>query len=127
MLKLQSRRTMERLEAAGSPAGYVIVMMRNAFTDLARRRLREVQAEEPLEEMIASDLSHQPEAQNDEQIERLKRALASLRPEERYMLRMRYWKNLSIGEISGVIGISYSAAAVRLFRIVSLLREAMSQ
>jgi RNA polymerase sigma factor (sigma-70 family) len=54
-------------------------------------------------------------------------ALRSLRPEDRYLLRMRFWKNMSVDEISDVIGVSYSATAVRLFRIFSRLREAMGR
>lgn len=128
MLKLQSPRTMQRLRAAGSPAGYVLVMMRNAFADLARRRLREVQAEEPLfEEMIAAELSEEVEAQKAEDIERMKAVLRSLRPEDRYLLRMRFWKNMRVEDISELIGVSYSATAVRLFRILSRLREAMGR
>ena len=125
MLKLQSPRTMQRLRAAGSPAGYVMVMMKNAFTDLARRRLREIQVEAPFEETIAAELSEDVEALKDQEIERMKVALRSLRPEDRYLLRMRFWKNMSVGEISDLIGVSYSATAVRLFRIFSRLREAM--
>ena len=81
MLKLQSPRTMQRLRAAGSPAGYVMVMMKNAFTDLARRRLREIQVEAPFEETIAAELSEDVEALKDQEIERMKVALRSLRPE----------------------------------------------
>jgi RNA polymerase sigma factor (sigma-70 family) len=126
MLKLQSPRTMQRLRAAGSPAGYVMVMMRNAFTDLARRRLHEVQAEAPLEETIAAELSQETEARKAAEIERLKVALRSLRSEDRYLLRLRFWKNMSVAQISNVIGVSYSATAVRLFRVLSRLRGAMA-
>jgi RNA polymerase sigma factor (sigma-70 family) len=127
MLKLQSPRTMQRLRAAGSAAGYVLVMMRNAFADLARRRLHEVQAEEPFEEMIAAELSEEVEAQKAEDIERMKAILRSLRPEDRYLLRMRFWKNMRVEDISKLIGVSYSATAVRLFRILRRLREAMGR
>jgi RNA polymerase sigma factor, sigma-70 family len=98
MLKLQSTRTMQRLRAAGAPAGYVMVMMRNAFTDLARRHLREIQVEAPFEETIAADLSEEMESLKDQEIERMKVALRSLRPEDRYLLRMRFWKNMSVGQ-----------------------------
>lgn len=40
LLKLQSVHTIERIKAAGSPAGYVAVMLRNAATDLLRQRQR---------------------------------------------------------------------------------------
>jgi hypothetical protein len=41
LLKLRSVETMRRLRAAGSPAGYVTVMLRNAVTDRLRKRFRE--------------------------------------------------------------------------------------
>ena len=126
ILKLQSPRIMQRLRAAGSPAGYVLVMMRNALSDLAKRRLREIQPEEPFEEMVAVEVSEE-EGQKAEAIERMKEALKSLRPDDRYLLRMRFWKGMRIEDISEVIGVSYSATAVRLFRILSRLREAMGR
>ena len=36
---------------------------------------------------------------------------------------MRFWHNWSIGQIAQRSGITYSAAAVRLFRILRKLRE----
>jgi RNA polymerase sigma factor (sigma-70 family) len=125
MLKLQSPRTLQRLRAAGSPAGYVMVTMRNAFIDLARRNLREVQTEALFEEKIAAELPEKVEAQKAKDVEHLKAALRSLRSEDRYLLRMRFWKNMSVDEISDIIGVSYSATAVRLFRVLSRLRKAM--
>jgi RNA polymerase sigma factor (sigma-70 family) len=92
-------------------------------TDLPKRRLREVQPEEPFEQMIAAEVSEE-EGQKAEAIERMKEALKSLRPEDRYLLRMRFWKGMRVDDIAEVIGVSYSATAVRLFRILSRLREA---
>ena len=104
MLNVESPRTMQRLRAAGSPAGYVMVMMKNVFTDLARRRLREIQVEAPFEETIAAELSEDVEALKDQEIERMKVALRSLRPEDRYLLRMRFWKKHERGDTSDLIG-----------------------
>jgi RNA polymerase sigma-70 factor (ECF subfamily) len=123
LLKLQSRDTLQRLRAAGSPDGYVVVMLRNAAADLVRKRVREREGleryyvEPPLLEVIAEE----------EQIKaaRLRAALLSLSPQERTLLKMRYWRGMSIGEIATELGISYSAAAVRMFRILHRLREDM--
>ena len=125
MLKLQLTRTMQRLRAAGSPAGYVMVMMRNAFLDFARRRQREVALDPPGQEQRAPHSSEETEIATPHEINRIKETLRLLRPEERYLLRMRFWKNLSVKEISERLGISYSATAVRLFRLLSRLRDAM--
>jgi RNA polymerase sigma factor (sigma-70 family) len=126
MLKLQSPRTLQRLRASGSPAGYVMVMMRNAFTDLKRRRLREIPTQSIPEESIPAQLSVGLNPQESQDIERMKAALRSLRPEDRYLLRLRFWKNMSLSEISDSIGISYSATAVRILRTLRRLRQAMT-
>jgi DNA-directed RNA polymerase specialized sigma24 family protein len=35
---------------------------------------------------------------------------------------MRFWKNMSIAEIARATGLTYSAAAVRLFRLLHRMR-----
>lgn len=125
ILKLQSVRTMQRLRAAGSPLGYVTVMMRNALLDFARQRRREVALDHPLQENSAPQVSPETEIAEPHEIQRMKEGLRLLRPEDRYLLRLRFWKNMGIKEISQKLGISYSATAVRLFRILSRLREIM--
>lgn len=125
IVKLQSRQTMRRLRVAGSPAGYVAVMVRNAMTDLVRRRAREIALVHPIDETTPARTSDQTETQESEAMLRMKAVLRLLKPEDRYLLRLRFWKNMTINEISETLGISYSAAAVRLFRIMSELRNAL--
>jgi DNA-directed RNA polymerase specialized sigma24 family protein len=36
---------------------------------------------------------------------------------------MRFWRNMEIGQIAKTLELSYSATAVRLFRILRRLRE----
>ena len=117
LLKLQSPRTLQRLKAAGSPAGYVAVMLRNAATDLLRQRQRRIELALS-EELPAPETS---EAQTGVS-ERLRKALLSLSPEERNLLRMRFWRGLSIAQIAEASNSMYSATAVRLFRILHKLR-----
>lgn len=122
LVKLQSLRILQRLKAAGSPAGYVAVMLRNAGTDLLRKRQRS--AEVGLSEHLTSlDTGEVGIAQ--EQSERLGLALRSLSPEEQNLLRLRFWRGLSIAEIAGISDATYSATAVRLFRILRKLRQGL--
>jgi RNA polymerase sigma factor (sigma-70 family) len=123
LLKLQSLQTLQRLRIAGSPAGYIAVMFRNAATDVVRRRQRGLALEVPLTEDYPAREGGDLDLVTPERAARLREALLSLRPEERNLLRMRFWRGFSIGQIVEKSGTTYSASAVRLFRILRKLRE----
>jgi RNA polymerase sigma factor (sigma-70 family) len=123
LLKLQSLQTLRRLKAARSPAGYITVMLRNAGTDLLRQRQRG--AEMTLGDSLAAPDIRGDEPLAPEQSERLRLALLSLSPEERNLLRLRFWRGTSITQIAEILGVTYSAAAVRLFRTLRKLREGL--
>ena len=124
LIKLQTPGTLERLESSRSPAGYIAVTVRNAATSLIRDRRRNSAFEDPLPENIAfeADVS---EADDQEPSILLREALTHLSAEERDLLRMRFWKGLSVRQISEKTGLSYSATAVRFFRILQRLRTRM--
>lgn len=119
-LKLQSEETLKRIRAAGSAEGYLVVTLRNAANDLARKRQRE---ELFLKGVNAggTDLgrSRQREHIHSESIQR---ALAGLEPAARSLLEKRYVEGLTIAEAAKALGITYSAAAVRLFRALQRLK-----
>lgn len=124
LIKLQTPGTLERLEISGSPAGYIAVMVRNGATNLIRDRRRKSKFEEPLLENIAFEFEESSSETGDQERSILLReALAHLSPDERALLRMRFWRDLSIRQISEKTGLSYSATAVRLFRILQRLRS----
>jgi len=125
LVKLQSLRTLQRLKAAGSPAGYVAVMLRNAAMDLLRKRQRGVEV--TLSDELAAPHTQEAELMAPERSEQLRRALLSLSPEERNVLRMRFWRGLSIALIAEASDATYSATAVRLFRILRKLRERLDR
>lgn len=127
LVKLQSLSTMRRLRAAGSAEGYIVVMLRNAATDLVRRRQRE----KALLGRLGDELSKEPVSEAEyifppERTSALAEALERLTEEERALLKMRFWSNMSIGDIAARTGIAYSATAVRLFRTLRRLRDYMS-
>jgi RNA polymerase sigma factor (sigma-70 family) len=128
LVKLQSLHTMRRLRAAGSAQGYIVVMLRNAATDLVRSRLREHsiigELGEELSEEAAVELPGGTLAEV--QTLALAAALRSLSDEEKMLLKMRFEFGMSIREIAVQTRISYSAAAVRLFRILKRLRAQMT-
>ncbi len=123
LIKLQTPGTLERLEVSGSPTGYIAVMVRNGATNLIRDRRRKSAFEEPLPENIAFVFEESDSETGDpKRSVRLREALTHLSPDERTLLRLRFWRGLSIRQISEKTGISYSATAVRLFRILQRLR-----
>ncbi len=126
LIKLQSLERLRRLRLAGSVDGYLVVMMRNAATDLVRRRQREqayVRSWRP--ELGAAEIPDIFESAALDRGTKLREALQSLTADERNLLRMRFWRGMSIGEIADEIHVSYSAAAVRLFRTLHRLRTHM--
>lgn len=123
LLKLQSLETMRRLHAARSVEGYLFVMLRNAANDLVRRRQIERVIFRSLEDTVPEEQAvEHASVQTAENASVLGDALESLHPEDRKLLEMRFWRNMSIADIARETGVTYSNTAVRLFRILYKLR-----
>lgn len=121
LLKLQREETLDNLRHKKAPGGYIAMMVRNAVIDLARRSQREHATL-----LLYGHASLAPEVEptdHDALVRRLERALTKLSDSERQLLGQRFWENLSIGEIAAAAGLSYSAVAVRLFRLLKRLRR----
>jgi RNA polymerase sigma factor (sigma-70 family) len=123
LLKLQTPETLRRLRLAGSPEGYIVVMLRNAAADLLRKRFRE---REGLERYLLEPRLLAEAKEDEIKGARLRVALLSLSPIERALLKMRFWQGMNIAEIAAQTGATYSATAVRMFRILKRLREGLT-
>ena len=124
LLKLQSLETMRRLQSAGSPEGYIVVILKNAALDILRKR----QTEQRLFRSLENDALYSAETEvsiSEDQAATLQQELRSLSPEERWLLRMRFWRGMSIQQLADEMGLSYSATAVRFFRILHRMRAHM--
>lgn len=95
LLKLQSTDAMRRLRAARSVEGYLFVTLRNAATDLLRRKSKV---------LIGGDI------------------LESLDDEDRQLFEKRFSQNMSIADIATDTNTSYSFVAAKLFKMLSRLR-----
>jgi RNA polymerase sigma factor (sigma-70 family) len=129
LLKLQSLATMQRVRAAGSPEGYLVVMIRNAAMDRLRLRRRTIERDLLINMPENEIVSAEPETatpQSDETL-RLKRVLRSLGDDERELLHMRFWQNMNFQAIAEALQISYSAAAVRMFRLLKRMEKLMTE
>jgi RNA polymerase sigma-70 factor, ECF subfamily len=127
LLKFQSLETLRRVRSAGNIEGYIAVMLKNVALDLMRRRELEHRLFHPLEDDIAQQDPGTTSELAQERRTTLREELRALPAEDRTLLRMRFWKNMSIREIAEETGLTYSATAVRLFRILHRMRAHMEQ
>ncbi len=127
LLKLQSLDTMQRVRAAGSPEGYLVVMILNTAKDRLRRRSVERDLLTELGDEHIANEEEKPSGRLSEAAQHLRQVLKSLSDDDRELLHLRFWRNLEIREIAEVLQISYSAAAVRLFRVVKRISTLMEQ
>lgn len=86
------------------------------------RRLKYRRRHHPLSEAI--DLEAASKIQTHPHSDRLQEAMASLRPEDRAILTLFYWENLSITQISETLGCRENAAKTRLYRARERLKRA---
>jgi RNA polymerase sigma factor (sigma-70 family) len=122
LLKLQSPQVLDQVLSARFKMGYVVVIVRNTARDLARRRLQERDALQQLGQHFVEFL--EPAAlEEGSPSDRLGEELARLSSDERKLLALRFWRGLRIGEIAEHRGESYSAVAVRLFRLLRRLES----
>lgn len=127
LLKLQSRQALRRVRLSRSPPGYVVAMIRNAANDLSRRERVERTSLGRLQlEALLEAAEHVAEKQ-DERIAALRKELLLLRPADRTLLRLRFWKKLSFAQIAEELQVPYSTVAVRMFRLLRVLRERLNE
>lgn len=125
MLRLQSPAALQRMMAAGSPEGYLFVMVRNQAVSLLRDHGRSRSLLTALRPLLRSS-SLPTEEDGLQRLEALEQELRRLTDEERHLLEMRFWKGLSIVEIAKRTNAPYSRTAVRIFRLLRRLRARIS-
>ena len=92
-----------------------------------RRRQVEKGLFKPLEEQPTDRAAGQTYVGQVEAATVIGQVLESLSDNDRELLQMRFWRNMTIAEIAGQTGLSYSATAVRLFRILHRLRDRLNR
>lgn len=123
LLKLQSPENFRKLLLAHSTKGYLIVMIRHAIVDIQRQKQREIKSLRLFSQETELHTGQELQELAVDQVARLEEELARLPQEERELLQMRFWERLTIEQMAKRQGISYSATAVRLFRLLHRLRE----
>lgn len=122
LLKFQSLDTLRRARSAGNAEGYIAVMLKNAALDIVRRREHERKLFRPLDMDIPQPGESEISSAEENRQAKIREELRALSGEDRALLRMRFWRNMSIAQIAQETGLTYSAAAVRLFRILHRMR-----
>ncbi len=126
LLKLQRPEVLRRLRLLRSPTGYLMVMIRNVANDRIRRNKLERESLARLGLDLLSATGKESSEESNEMAAILTKELRLLSPDEKALLKLRFWKNLSIGEIAEELQVSYSATAVRMFRLLRRLRNRLS-
>ena len=120
-IKLQTRKVLSQLRAAGAPRGYLVRMLRNTAIDHFRRPGRNSVSQQP--EDADSLYTARLQAEHLGVVAQLLPEVEQLLPEEeRALYRERYVLRRTIGEIAASREISYWAANRRLGRLRGRLR-----
>jgi RNA polymerase sigma-70 factor (ECF subfamily) len=91
---------------------------RDRLRKTSRRRESDIDAERPPVVLDAYDAVHERE--------RMSRAFASLDADHRIVLALRYYRDLSIDDIAGLLGVRPGTVKSRLHRAQSHMREILA-
>jgi RNA polymerase sigma factor (sigma-70 family) len=123
LLRLLSVSTLRRVRASRSPEGYVVVMIRNRIRDEFRRGWWKPESNQDLSTWSAEPWNDGGDELTLDQRIALERFLSELSEDEWELIRLRFWEDRSISDLARAIGTTYSAASVRLFRLLKKLRH----
>jgi RNA polymerase sigma factor (sigma-70 family) len=125
LTRLQDARILDRVQRARTPIGYLYRMMLNRAIDVVRQQRREAGLRDRFDADLRSALYPETDEDAEEaasgRVARLRRALRQLPPNDRLMLRRRFWEGRDTAAIARELNISYAAAAVRLHRLLERL------
>jgi RNA polymerase sigma-70 factor (ECF subfamily) len=100
--------------------------MRDVSKEIPPGRLDPLEASSAgMAELIGELTSPSHAAQRNEAMENVQRALARLEPDDREVLALRHFEELSNREVAAVLGINAAAASKRYVRALVRLRQAL--
>ena len=106
---------------------YIVITVRHMAIDAYRRRSRETVMEDEFLEALPSDHRAESHALEAAGVEEIKEAIYQLNENDRDILMMRYFREMSDTEISRELGILPTTARVRMSRarkhLIRLLEE----
>lgn len=124
---LQSVELLKRIRWTASPSGYIARMIVNAGRNAYRAKVRSNSRDSAWHMEWQSDRESVP-PQNEEnetsrRIRRLGEVMKELSAQERKLLRMVYWENLTPRQIATRLGVKLITVYTRSFRLIRKLRS----
>lgn len=113
-------------ELPGSRLALLITSIRRAATDLARQRARREVRELVSEEMVGRELLFEPLPEGDERRFEIEEALRRLPDEQREVLVLKIWNELTFDEIGRLVGCPPNTAASRYRYALAALRKELT-
>ncbi|HSR46489.1 MAG TPA: sigma-70 family RNA polymerase sigma factor [Anaerolineales bacterium] len=122
---LRAYRKLDRYDERRSPRTWILSIAAHHCIDLLRRR--RLLGFQPIDDMEIPSSHPSPEATliRREAEAEIAQLLEGLAPEERAVITLRYWYDLSIEEIGEAVGMSSSAVRTRLYRARRALADRM--
>lgn len=113
--------------APGDPQAYLFRSARNAFIDLVKRNARRRAVLENFEHEQSANHAPDPEATGlpDEPALAVAHALACLPEEQRAVVHLKIWENLTCARIAEILGIPANTAASRYRYAMDRLRQTL--
>lgn len=108
------------LGPGSSIQAFLFRIARNSIIDLSRKK-KELPLDDALETPASEDIESEFDRKNE--IEKVQQALAKLNEEDRHMVILRFFEEMSNSEIAKIVDSNEGAVRVRLHRILKKLKE----
>ncbi|MCK6439494.1 MAG: sigma-70 family RNA polymerase sigma factor [Planctomycetes bacterium] len=122
MLKLFAR--VEQLRALDDPLPYLYRALKNAVIDRARANRQSAELDF---DIAAPEDDGSAPAEMDAALAPLMRAMSVLPADQREVVKLRYFDDLSVVQVAEVLGIAPAAAAMRLARARAKLKSELAR
>ena len=108
------------LDKGGTFQAYIFRIARNLIIDLSRKK-KEFSLAEYVEIEVHENFEEQLDKENE--VEKLKRAIAKLEDIDRQIIILRYFEEMGHSEVAKIIGINEGALRVRTARLLKKMKE----
>jgi RNA polymerase sigma factor (sigma-70 family) len=124
---IRAFQALSRLEEPSRFLPWLRTIVRNAATDLLRRRQRTVSLDEladsGFDPGVDGSIAPPDELAEEERLKAMQKIINGLRPDYREIVVLRYGEDMSYKEIADVLEMKVSAVGEKLSRVRNMLRE----